>query len=94
MREPADVPMVRQHLPAVPQLHRLELIGCCSGAASVLPLIHPGEDTARPARWVTTSVHWASGWPRCRLTVVACVVTASYGFKPGRSGPRGGVGSG
>jgi hypothetical protein len=48
MREPADVPMVRQHLPAVLQLHRLEVIGCCSGAASVLPLIHPGEDTTRP----------------------------------------------
>jgi hypothetical protein len=37
MREPADVPMVRQHLPAVLQLHRLEVIGCRSGAASVLP---------------------------------------------------------
>jgi hypothetical protein len=42
IREPADVPMVRQHLPAVPQLHDLEVIGYCSGAASILPLIHPG----------------------------------------------------
>jgi hypothetical protein len=27
MREPAHVPKVRQHLPTVPQLHRLEVIG-------------------------------------------------------------------
>jgi GNAT superfamily N-acetyltransferase len=47
LREPADVPKVRQYLPGVPQLHHLEVVGPLQRRGIGTALIHAGEDTAR-----------------------------------------------
>ena len=47
LREPADVPKVRLHLPGVPQLHHLEVVGPLQRRGIGTALIHAGEDTAR-----------------------------------------------
>lgn len=47
LREPADVPKVRQYLPGVPQLDHLEVVGPLQRRGIGTALIHAGEDTAR-----------------------------------------------
>jgi GNAT superfamily N-acetyltransferase len=47
LREPADVPKVRLHLPGVPQLDHLEVMGPLQRRGIGTALIHAGEDTAR-----------------------------------------------
>jgi GNAT superfamily N-acetyltransferase len=47
LREPADVPKVRQYLPGVPQLDHLEVVGPLQRRGIGTALIQAGEDTAR-----------------------------------------------
>jgi GNAT superfamily N-acetyltransferase len=47
LREPADVPKVRRHLPGVPQLHHLEVVAPLQRRGIGTALIGAGEDTAR-----------------------------------------------
>jgi GNAT superfamily N-acetyltransferase len=47
MREPADVPKVRLHLPGVPHLDHLEVMGPLQRRGIGTALIQAGEDTAR-----------------------------------------------
>jgi len=45
--EPAEEPEVRQHLPGVPRLDHLEVLGPLQGRGIGTALIRSGEDTAR-----------------------------------------------
>ena len=45
--EPAEEPKVRRHLPGVPQLTHLEVLGPLQGRGSGTALIRAAEDTAR-----------------------------------------------
>jgi GNAT superfamily N-acetyltransferase len=45
--EPADVPQVRRHLPGVPQLIHLEVVGPLQRRGIGTALLHAAEDTAR-----------------------------------------------
>jgi GNAT superfamily N-acetyltransferase len=47
LREPADVPKVRLHLPGVPHLDHLEVMGPLQRRGIGTALIQAGEDTAR-----------------------------------------------
>ena len=65
MREPADVPKIRLHLPGVPQLDHLEVVGPLQRRGIGTALIHAGEDTAR--RLGDGQLALGVGWPTSTL---------------------------